>query len=993
MGQREAFQALATNTLSKSVPRLECRGTNLSMRTKMFVSTYKTPKMSNRAVNVHVKPSSGVKLFVTPRRRYKDQNRNRNSRHAVAFPSTPKARAMIPLRKPLNGESSSKDCYGQDRTVQKMNSADQSSDEDMDVCSASDLSLDAISSSPEESPPSATMVHFQPTPIERNQALVHHTTTSRMDGPSPFVLHPRREHRWTINSTGDQARAFNHRNKEAMKHPPQFKLTKGHLRGIQDAPADDPATLFKLMYSTNNLLGTEIGGDKLQQESLDGSEITASTLTGMPAFPPKDIESSSTIRLAAVSNEDMVEEWSLPDQEASNVIFFELDGKQYVHDPLPPGWVMKVSKTHNRPFYIHPDHGITWHCPIVLKSKSEALLLKRSSLGRKHERGSVPLDTSLLDNISPTPHPHSLEGSMSELIHHYNAPRITDGYDGSVSSSSSNDSDITSQVESKCGSMQEDQASDEQRDTFDWMTPLRADIVTPQKRQQKRLTNATKNSTPKLSPIEEDARANGKYDACQGDHREEMRHSFVKDHSKSMCSSARKDTLQAVVASSKAVNEDRRSAGKRSTPRVSFEPMEVVHHTKPLTRTANVGEERSSASLHLSAQKSPAARSQASPIPNKTAMNASTPISDTENTHEDMKVDRQGGAIEVVSVCHSIRNRSTLLYTPTECPSEGTSTLRDAPLKRKSLQLVSLSNRTPSVGTRPPKVPKPKSVISILNRGTIETSELSLPASSSRGFADDRTARSTKENSTDGSFVESDTPFTPQVRLVKTQDEHHDSTQDFVAAIDDSGSNTDEWSPHREEQTLVSMVCQKRSLVNSCKTVKSNSHIVEEGINDHNDHFSSPAHHEFATPMNSSQKTRPIGDMGLRSVQSRKSTSQSRRRNHCSPNFSTIPSPLSFNLTDGSPAESIQGQPEDYYENDQLISPPIPKRKRRPFNWRVIHPFHPLCVLQRLDLLLTKQSKRLTIERKENKTKIVQKSKSIVTKVTASFRRRTRKRD
>ena len=46
-------------------------------------------------------------------------------------------------------------------------------------------------------------------------------------------------------------------------------------------------------------------------------------------------------------------------------IFFEYDGQLIPHPILPPGWDIHISKTKQRPFYTHPDHGTSWHCPVI----------------------------------------------------------------------------------------------------------------------------------------------------------------------------------------------------------------------------------------------------------------------------------------------------------------------------------------------------------------------------------------------------------------------------------------------------------------------------------------------------------------------------------------------------------------------------------------------------------------------------------------------------
>jgi hypothetical protein len=47
-------------------------------------------------------------------------------------------------------------------------------------------------------------------------------------------------------------------------------------------------------------------------------------------------------------------------------IFVLRDGKRYRHPPLPPGWMIGVSQTKNRPYYYHTDFGTSFSCPVHL---------------------------------------------------------------------------------------------------------------------------------------------------------------------------------------------------------------------------------------------------------------------------------------------------------------------------------------------------------------------------------------------------------------------------------------------------------------------------------------------------------------------------------------------------------------------------------------------------------------------------------------------------
>ena len=65
------------------------------------------------------------------------------------------------------------------------------------------------------------------------------------------------------------------------------------------------------------------------------------------------------------SDDESIEAWSI-DGQTKSPIEIKINGKKYMHPPLPAGWRIEISKTHQRPIYIHPDMGRTFHCPIDL---------------------------------------------------------------------------------------------------------------------------------------------------------------------------------------------------------------------------------------------------------------------------------------------------------------------------------------------------------------------------------------------------------------------------------------------------------------------------------------------------------------------------------------------------------------------------------------------------------------------------------------------------
>ena len=74
-----------------------------------------------------------------------------------------------------------------------------------------------------------------------------------------------------------------------------------------------------------------------------------------------------------------LEEPSVSFSEALQMVYFEVGGKLIPHPPLPPGWKIRVSESKKRPFYCHPDHGTTWHCPVVLPQYHTPAAIHRTS--------------------------------------------------------------------------------------------------------------------------------------------------------------------------------------------------------------------------------------------------------------------------------------------------------------------------------------------------------------------------------------------------------------------------------------------------------------------------------------------------------------------------------------------------------------------------------------------------------------------------------------
>jgi hypothetical protein len=109
----------------------------------------------------------------------------------------------------------------------------------------------------------------------------------------------------------------------------------------------------------NVIIGGIQGTPKLD-ESSPPSSIAASAATSNDEHAPPYFRE----QFIETKGNRMIKLDRIPITKAWNILF-EHEGKVFHHAPLPSGWELHVSKAKNRLFYSHPDHGSTWHCPIV----------------------------------------------------------------------------------------------------------------------------------------------------------------------------------------------------------------------------------------------------------------------------------------------------------------------------------------------------------------------------------------------------------------------------------------------------------------------------------------------------------------------------------------------------------------------------------------------------------------------------------------------------
>jgi hypothetical protein len=87
-----------------------------------------------------------------------------------------------------------------------------------------------------------------------------------------------------------------------------------------------------------------------------------------------------------------------------------------IHPKLPPGWRVKVSRSKKQVYYVHPDFGSTWHCPVVTQ---KPVLIKKYQI-QKESPGNDFHEQSMKENDEAKSMPKVSEKDPSHEIHEVN---------------------------------------------------------------------------------------------------------------------------------------------------------------------------------------------------------------------------------------------------------------------------------------------------------------------------------------------------------------------------------------------------------------------------------------------------------------------------------------------------------------------------------------------------------------------------------------------
>lgn len=103
----------------------------------------------------------------------------------------------------------------------------------------------------------------------------------------------------------------------------------------------------EMSQSKPTILGTDVLIQSSGSKGDDESEVTADTVL-------------NTVHINVKVDEDLNLQRRSEEEDQDNDSYLSVNP---VHPELPPGWKVYLSRSKNRPYYVHPDHGATWYFP------------------------------------------------------------------------------------------------------------------------------------------------------------------------------------------------------------------------------------------------------------------------------------------------------------------------------------------------------------------------------------------------------------------------------------------------------------------------------------------------------------------------------------------------------------------------------------------------------------------------------------------------------
>ncbi|CAB9501508.1 expressed unknown protein [Seminavis robusta] len=222
--------------------------------------------------------------------------------------------------------------------------------------------------------PSETTGHHNPT-LRRRANISQHTAYSDKYRGTHLLSKP---------SPDDKAAFYGASGRPKME--PLNGLEIGGRRTQLVASLDeDDVTLDSLLSGSSSESETEensfdyhftkdlydLGSGSEASSDSNGSVLTNHAVQQNPVHHVDGSQHKPGIRAV---EQDSLEIWTQPDDEASTTSMefsFEMNGRSYLHPPLPSGWTLRVSKDLNRPFYCHPEREPTFYCPVILPRRPQ----------------------------------------------------------------------------------------------------------------------------------------------------------------------------------------------------------------------------------------------------------------------------------------------------------------------------------------------------------------------------------------------------------------------------------------------------------------------------------------------------------------------------------------------------------------------------------------------------------------------------------------------
>jgi hypothetical protein len=166
--------------------------------------------------------------------------------------------------------------------------------------------------------------------------------------------------------------AFEHILRDQDQKPPADVIGRpGTLQQLVQSQVDDAAVLRAMLESCRRVDGS---GQANRMERDKQDQLSAQIVSLSTSFGVKTIDTSQVCAASV---------------DGSDLTLMSSDDEDEEQLELPPGWKQVMSRSKNKPYYIHPDHGRTWYCPTLIHSRKRRKLIERLNKNSDHP-GMLP---------------------------------------------------------------------------------------------------------------------------------------------------------------------------------------------------------------------------------------------------------------------------------------------------------------------------------------------------------------------------------------------------------------------------------------------------------------------------------------------------------------------------------------------------------------------------------------------------------------------------